>query len=237
MKCSRQMPCSQCVKNGLSCMYDKEKGKPGMKAGAIDRINHCLDARGNMSLGQGVVWQQLWNQFHATINAVPPPMTGSLHEHTERLKQRLNTLGRKRCSDEDDIMISSELKKRRNIDRGANNTERTTIDRDIPGQEMLLGDLTDFLVELYFSNIHPWIPVLHIRQFRRPLHLPDEKRKINMILHTTSVCVHFSDDPRFGRCKVAQSWRILFFNRPEFKVQSCFRLKASKLSSYVPSIR
>ncbi|RAQ99235.1 c6 transcription factor protein [Stemphylium lycopersici] len=172
-----------------------------LHAGAIDRINHCLDARGNMSLGQGVVWQQLWNQFHATINAVPPPMTGSLHEHTERLKQRLNTLGRKRCSGEDDIMISSELKKRRNIDRGANNTEITTIDRDIPGQEMLLGDLTDFLVELYFSNIHPWIPVLHIRQFRRPLHLPDEKRKINMILHTTSVCVHFSDDPRFGRCR------------------------------------
>jgi len=38
-KSSRQMPCSQCLKNDLTCVYDKEKGKPGMKAGAIDRIN------------------------------------------------------------------------------------------------------------------------------------------------------------------------------------------------------
>lgn len=153
-------------------------------------------------------------------------MTGSLNEHTERLKRRLDTLGRKRCSDEDDTMISSDLSKRRRTDRGTNNTEGTTIDRDIPGQDMLLGDLTDSLVELYFSNIHPWIPILHVRQFRRRLHPPDERPKIKIILHViTSVCVRFSDDPRLGdaesRSKLAESSRqaVILQSMESFSVE------------------
>jgi hypothetical protein len=66
-----------------------------MKTGAIDRIHRRLDALENMFLGQGVLWQQLWNQVHATNNGACPPMTGNLYEHTEQLKQKLDTLGRR----------------------------------------------------------------------------------------------------------------------------------------------
>jgi hypothetical protein len=225
-KCSRQTPCSQCVKNGLSCIYDKEKGKPGMKAGAIDRIHRRLDALENMFLGQGVLWQQLWNQLHLPGNGVSSPITGSLHEHTERLKQSLDTLGRKRCSDEDDTISSPDSSKRRRVGRGVKNAEGNALDRDILGQEMLPADLIDSLVELYFSNIHPWIPVLHVRQFRRLLHLPDERNKIQSILYAiTSVCVRFSDDPRLGdaesRSKLAESSRqaVILQSMESFSVE------------------
>ena len=225
-KCSRQMPCSQCVKNGLSCMYDKEKGRPGMKAGAIDRIHRRLDALETMFLGQGVLWQQIWNQVHATSNSVPPPMTGSLQQHTELLKQRLDSLGRKRCSEEDETISSPHSNKRSRIGRGISNAEGATLRREGLGRELLPADLIDSLIELYFSNIHPWIPVLHVRQFRRRLHLPDERHKISSILYAiTSVCVRFSDDPRLGdaesRLKLAESSRqaVILQSMESFSVE------------------
>ncbi|KAF7670608.1 zn2 cys6 dna-binding protein [Alternaria burnsii] len=225
-KCSRQTPCSQCVKNGLICIYDKEKGKPGIKAGAIDRINRRLDALENMFLGQGVLWQQVWGQLHATGNSVSSPMAESLFEHTEQLKQRLDTVGRKRCIDEDETMSLTDSNKRRQTAQSIDHVKRTTLDRCILSQELLPPDLIGYLVELYFSNIHPWIPVLHVRQFRRLLHLPDERHKIHIILLAiTSVCVRFSDDPRLGnaesRSKLAESSRqaVILQSMESFSVE------------------
>ncbi|KAH7090825.1 fungal-specific transcription factor domain-containing protein [Paraphoma chrysanthemicola] len=221
-KCSREVPCSQCIKNGLNCLYDKEKGKPGMKAGAIDRIHRRLDALENMFLGQGVLWQQLWNQVHATGNGTLPTMTGNLHDHTKQLKERLDTLGRKRCSDDDGALRSPNVSKRM----------RTSSDTVPPaqgeflGQDFLPPDLIDTLVELYFDNIHPWIPVLHVRQFRRSLHVHSERHKISSILHAiTSVCVRFSDDSRLGdtesRSKLAESCRqaVILRSMESFSVE------------------
>lgn len=225
-KCSRQTPCSQCVKNGLSCIYDKEKGKPGMKAGAIDRIHRRLDALENMFLGQGVLWQQLWTQVHATSNGALLPMAETLQEHTEQLKQRLDTLGRKRYSDEDDITSSQDLSKRRKINRDGSNADETILQRDDLRLHMLPADLIDSLVELYFNNIHPWIPVLHVRQFRHRLHRPEEEHKISSILYAiTSLCVRFSDDPRLGdaesRSKLAESCRqaVILQSMESFSVE------------------
>lgn len=207
-------------------MYDKEKGRPGMKAGAIDRIHRRLDALENMFLGQGVLWQQIWNQVHATSNSVSPPMTGSLQQHTDLLKQRLDSLGRKRCSEEDETISSPHSNKRSRIGRGISNAEGATLRRKGLGRELLPADLIDSLIELYFSNIHPWIPVLHVRQFRRRLHLPDERHKISSILYAiTSVCVRFSDDPRLGdaesRLKLAESSRqaVILQSMESFSVE------------------
>jgi hypothetical protein len=208
-------------------LYDKEKGKPGMKTGAIDRIHRRLDALENMFLGQGVLWQQLWNQVHATNNGACPPMTGNLYEHTEQLKQKLDTLGRKRCSDDDETTGSPNASKRRRISHSAGVAAGiSSSHQDSPGQKMLPPDLIDSLVELFFSNIHPWIPVLHVRQFRRRLHAQDEWYKISSILHAiTSVCVRFSDDPRLGdaesRSKLAESSRqtVILQSMESFSVE------------------
>jgi hypothetical protein len=212
-KCSRQMPCSQCVKNGLSCMYDKEKGKPGMKAGAIDCLHRRLDTLENMFLGQGVLWQQLWDRVHTANNGISPePAVENLDAHTEQLKQRLDALGRRRCSDDDDTIDSRNANKRRRIGRSPHVTAAHPPHYSNLGQAMIPPDLVDALVEFYFSHIHPWIPVLHVRQFRQRMRTPEERCKMNSILQAiTSVCVRFSSDPRLGdadnRSKLAESSR------------------------------
>ncbi|KAH7176033.1 hypothetical protein EDB81DRAFT_31452 [Dactylonectria macrodidyma] len=38
-KCSRDQPCSSCLKLGIDCVYDQEKSKPGMRTGAIESLN------------------------------------------------------------------------------------------------------------------------------------------------------------------------------------------------------
>jgi hypothetical protein len=212
-KCSRQMPCSQCVKNGLSCMYDKEKGKPGMKAGAIDRLHRRIDALENMFLGQGVLWQQLWDRIDNTNNDTSPnPGIGNLQENTEQLKQRLENLGRKRCSDDNNNMDSTDANKRRRISQSTYATAAQPPHHCNLDHASIPPDLVDDLVKFYFSHIHPWIPVLHVRQFQQRMQSPEERIKMNSILQAiTSVCVRFSHDPRLGdadnRSKLAESSR------------------------------
>ncbi|KAF4417574.1 Zn(II)2Cys6 transcriptional activator [Fusarium acutatum] len=67
-KCSRDQPCGTCIKLGAECIYDQEKSKPGMRAGAIEtltqRLTYLLVATlENMFIGQGVLWQQIWNSI------------------------------------------------------------------------------------------------------------------------------------------------------------------------------
>jgi hypothetical protein len=210
------MPCSQCVKNGLKCIYDKEKGKPGMKAGAIDCIHRRLDALENMFLGQAVLWQQLWNRVATTNNngISPEPAIENLQAHTEQLKQRLDALGRKRSSDvdDDDYVDPRNANKRRRIRRSAHVTAGHPPHYSKLDQAMIPPGLVDALVEFYFSHIHPWIPVLHVRQFRQRMRTPEERCKMSNILQAiTSVCLRLSNHPWLGdadiRSRLAESNR------------------------------
>jgi hypothetical protein len=55
--------------------------------------------------------------------------------------------------------------------------------------------LVDSLVEIYFEQIHPWIPMLHVRQFRAMLADPAQRSRLSTILHAiTSLCIRFVHD-------------------------------------------
>lgn len=211
-KCSRQMPCSQCVKNELTCVYDKEKNKPGMKAGAIDRINRRLDALENMFLGQGLLWQQLWNHVQNTDGEVTSnsPIDTTLYGQTEQLKQNLDSLGRKRSNENSEALGPSTANKRQRTFVGDESASPAS-SSDMTGSEHKLStELVDSLVELYFIHMHPWIPILHIRQFRERLKIEAERKKLGIILRAiTATCIRFSNDPRLGdltsRSKLAKS--------------------------------
>jgi hypothetical protein len=71
------------------------------------------------------------------------------------------------------------------------------------GKELPPDDLIDALVEIYFTNIHPWIPILHVRQFRERMKDPVERKKLETIFHAIlSLCVRFSNDPRLRNAEV-----------------------------------
>ncbi|PSN61386.1 hypothetical protein BS50DRAFT_504467 [Corynespora cassiicola Philippines] len=237
-KCSRQQPCSHCIKNNITCVYDERKGKPGMKAGAIDRLNRRVDSLENMFLGQGMLWQQVWRCLDAINDhsSRHSPSSSNLSECTNQLKETLDSLGRKRNGDELSTPSACDGNKRRRVE-----TPPHFISAPGPGlkpteEELLAQDLTDSLVEIYFTRIHPWIPILHVRQFRRQMAIPDERKKVATILRAiTSVCVRFSDDSRLGdpeaRLRLAKSNRqaVILQSMESFSVEN---LQASIICAF-----
>jgi hypothetical protein len=51
-------------------------------------------------------------------------------------------------------------------------------------------DILDRLIEIYFQQVHPWIPVLHISSFRSRMKNPTQREKLSTVQHAiTSVCL------------------------------------------------
>lgn len=66
--------------------------------------------------------------------------------------------------------------------------------KELPPDEILFS-----LVEIYFQLIHPWIPMLHVRDFRQRMKDPSQRGQIATICHAiVSICARFSDDSRLG---------------------------------------
>lgn len=62
--------------------------------------------------------------------------------------------------------------------------------------ELPPDDLIDALVEIYFARIHPWIPMLHVREFRERMATPSKRQRLGTMFHAiVSLCVRFSHDP------------------------------------------
>ncbi|KAF1929219.1 uncharacterized protein M421DRAFT_100364 [Didymella exigua CBS 183.55] len=213
-KCSRETPCSQCIKNGTSCLYDKDKGRPGMKAGAIERLTRRLDVLENMFLGQGLLWQQVWNAPQSQHNQQSPPISirSDLSGGTEQVRQFLESLGQKRARiDDHDISTGPNTKKKPRTQDAQHRLQTERSQSAFANFESIPADLLDSLVEIYFARIHPWIPVLHVRQFRRQLNSESRDDAGTILCAITSTCVRFSDNVRFGtaaeRFQLAQSCR------------------------------
>jgi hypothetical protein len=144
-----------------------------------------------------------------------------VREFTEQLRDTLSSLDRSGPSSEPPqrtikrrrLLSDNEAWERHN-DHNDSNGERHT---DSATQStMLLGysehgefdglppnDVVDTLVEIYFDKIHPWIPMLHVRQFRQRAKLPSERRLLTNIFHAIiSITVRFSDSPTLGSAEM-----------------------------------
>ncbi|KAF2024403.1 hypothetical protein EK21DRAFT_117785 [Setomelanomma holmii] len=182
------------LKIGGKCIQD------GMEKPRWYMVSDYVPMFLNEHTDNGVLWQQLWDRIHTANNDVSPDSAiGNLYEQTEQLKQRLDVLGRKRSSDDDDTTDSLQRSKRRRTSTNAHVSTAQPLHNSSLDSSMLPADLEDALVELFYSHIHPWIPVLHVRQFRHRMRIPEERQKIKTILQAiTSVTLHLSDDARLG---------------------------------------
>lgn len=163
-----------------------------------------------MFLGQGVLWQQVWN----CLNTLQAQQTGTsqnnglesgqnLKECTTRLKHTLSSLSTGKF-DPADAGQPSPLKRRR-LDEQVTTQEDHLQLGTLQGDDDALppDDLVNDLVEIYFTNIHPWIPILHVRQFRERMSIPTQRKKLSTIFHAiVSLCVRFSSDPRLSNADV-----------------------------------
>ena len=205
-----------------------------------------------MFLGQGVLWEQVWKRLNSITdpsisdsgcspNVDSQGSAKTLERVSSQLKDSLIEQGSNYNQDdrpESPQEDESRAKRRRldedKHDHDASNTQRLahsseSKDND-PGR--LPNDLEDALVEIYFSLLHHWIPMLHVRQFREKLSVPSERRSMEMILDAiVSVCCRFSDDPRLGdveaRAKLAKQ------NRQKVILQSIESFSVENLQALI----
>ncbi|KAJ5619116.1 hypothetical protein N7510_003100 [Penicillium lagena] len=203
-RCDRAQPCSQCVRFKVACVYDDRRMKPGLRAGAVDQLYRRIETLENMFLGQEMLWQQMWQALHPN-SPLPgstdrPTNIADLAQRREQLKASLlqsvspTSQSDGQCGPQKDAVdMEADLRaeKRRRIQDMIPSTLPIDIDGDITA--ILPADVMTELVDLYYVNIHPWIPVLHVARFRERMKLPGERPRITCVLHAIiAVCARFS---------------------------------------------
>ncbi|CAL5874068.1 uncharacterized protein PFLUO_LOCUS8355 [Penicillium psychrofluorescens] len=203
-RCDRAQPCSQCVRFKVACVYDDRRMKPGLRAGAVDQLYRRIETLENMFLGQEMLWQQMWQSLHPN-RPLPGPTDrptdiSDLAQRREQLKTSLlqpvsPTTQINGSSEPHKDAVDTEADLRAEKRRRIKDTTPSTLPIDIDGDisAILPVDVMTELVDLYYVNIHPWIPVLHVARFRERMQLPDERPRIACILHAIiAVCARFS---------------------------------------------
>ncbi|KAJ3953010.1 hypothetical protein N0V92_010535 [Colletotrichum tropicale] len=190
----------------VECVYDDRRSKPGLRTGAVENLSQRVATLENMFLGQGVLWQQV---FNALSTATHPSSTSpsreessntSLNETAASLKNALATL----AEGGEPAMATLAAWRPKNPETqttAPKENTRANAKLDSVFDDSLLpeADLVDNLVEIYFANIHPWIPMLHVRQFRERMLDPEQRPQLSTIFHAiVSLCARFSQDARLG---------------------------------------
>lgn len=201
-RCDRAQPCSQCVRFKVTCVYDDRRMKPGLRAGAVDQLYRRIETLENMFLGQEMLWQQVWQSLHPN-SPLPEQVKNStggtdLEQRREQLKtcllkslpptERAN--GRKSHNDSVGDLEATSAKRRR-LNGKISSGPSIDIDDDLTA--ILPPEVMTELVDFYFVNIHPWIPVLHVAKFRERIRSPEHRPRVACILHAIiAVCARFS---------------------------------------------
>jgi hypothetical protein len=164
-----------------------------------------------MFLGQGVLWQQVWSCLNSLQSSIQPGSTGNnplqlqgnLQECTSRLKSTLSSLSNSELLPPDQMRVHG-LSKRQRLEKSitdqiGNETVLNNSSSEGIRGELLPDDLLNQLVDIYFSTIHPWIPILHVKQFRARMMDASQRPKLKNIFHAIiSLCVRFSHDSRLS---------------------------------------
>ncbi|KAH7011153.1 fungal-specific transcription factor domain-containing protein [Ilyonectria destructans] len=211
-RCSRDQPCSSCVKLGTDCVYDQEKSKPGMRPGAIESLNQRVAALENMFVGQGVLWQQMWNSInqqsrHDSGFSPDSNQPLSIQKQSSDVREYFAALSSSNHAHHAGSTESSTSKGNARTPASGHSTQQAPPFMDHGDRHLPPDALVDSLVETYFIQVHPWIPILHAKKFRAMLSNPLERARVSTILHAiVSLCIRFSDDPRIEDSPHLRSW-------------------------------
>ncbi|XEV01321.1 hypothetical protein FSHL1_006608 [Fusarium sambucinum] len=182
-KCSRDQPCGTCIKLGAECTYDQERSKPGMRAGAIETLTQRVATLENMFVGQGLLWQQIWNSIKQPNNQGYGPTPDSrpeisIQQMASDVRRHLTELPLSETGQQVDSAAEG-IQTRRTF-----NATKSRQPENIPSlqHQISLGklppeDLVDSMVNIYFNQIHPWIPMLHEPTFRGLLANPSGRAR------------------------------------------------------------
>lgn len=199
-RCSREQPCSQCVRFNATCVYDDKKLKPGLRAGAVDSLSRRIDTLENMFLGQEILWKQMWETLHpeskfpgtAIDTLGGPEAPDSMYARQQGLRRSLLQVAAATNEGEAEEIPQA---KRQRIDPSPNATMEHG-DKSTSAEDVVQSELMGGLVEFYFDNFHHWIPILHVRRFRHQIQSAEGRRGVIYILYAIIAgCIRFVHTP------------------------------------------
>ncbi|CAI7575821.1 unnamed protein product [Penicillium viridicatum] len=199
-RCSRTQPCGECTRSGVECVYDERRMKPGLRTGAMDQLYRRMETLENMFLGQEFLWQQMWKTMYPNELL---PASNERSTNIEDLARRRDELKSALLRSSSSLDQREEEQQEEAVESASRPTKRrrcvpttapfipVSVDEDTDG--LLSTEIMTELVSFYFVNIHPWIPILHVKRFWERMRSPDERPRISCILHAIiAVCVRFS---------------------------------------------
>ncbi|KAH7189719.1 hypothetical protein BKA60DRAFT_613357 [Fusarium oxysporum] len=155
-----------CCRKRQDCVYETKRAKPGMKAGAIENVHKRLDALERTIAKQQTTLEALRTEQTSNNNA------GSQQEAIDgqsllfSLAREICKLGNPALTISSDTSHDSGNKRRRTEEHGAQQ-ERLHY---VVNQPTLPDNvILDQVIDAYFRQIHPWIPMIHEGRFRKRL--------------------------------------------------------------------
>ncbi|RAH41023.1 putative C6 transcription factor [Aspergillus brunneoviolaceus CBS 621.78] len=251
-KCDREQPCAQCTRFNTICLYDDCRSKPGLRAGAVERLQQRVDTLENMFLGQSLLWQKIWSAVADGVSPnIPPParngiesadVAASVQQLSEEVKQRLlqEAAG---TADSDGTQMGDGMAQQKPLEPRPAKRQKlhfhSILEQQVPetvddwpasqlsAQGLLPHAVMMELVDFHFANVHPWIPILHIRRFREQLYSPDGWNRALPILHAIlATSVRFTSHPAAGgfqskgEMAAASRQRVILNSMESFSVEN-----------------
>ncbi|OJJ46018.1 hypothetical protein ASPZODRAFT_142654 [Penicilliopsis zonata CBS 506.65] len=189
LRCSRDLPlCSNCRRVGTVCTYDAIRDKPGLKTGAVEALRRRIEA--------------LEDAVFANVSerVDPQPITSQPRQETAQellalLITQLQSSRRKRpytAVDDDDDDEEED-----GGDDYPNEVPRKTpkrmriqvdeLDKHAIGTSLPPARVLQAVIDQYFELIQPWIPIFHEGRFRRRMNVPEERARLEIVLHAMVV--------------------------------------------------
>ncbi|OBR07128.1 C6 transcription factor [Colletotrichum higginsianum IMI 349063] len=196
LRCSREVPtCQHCRKTGSECVYQKQKSKPGMKAGAIENLHRRLDALERAVHQQGRTNNTTRERSghpeaeHSPGQEDSPDTNGGLEKNAYNIMaffakelQKFNSSNNTLADDERRQQREApEQQPTRAKRRRINDGEPSVVAGSIPA--LPDAETIQVVLRAYFSHVHQWIPMIHEARFRRRLEHSSEADALDVVLH------------------------------------------------------
>lgn len=184
-KCSREQPCSVCERFSIDCVYDDRRQRPGMRTGAVEALTRRVSSLEQLVLGQAVLLRPLLLAGRADrLGAGDVSLSGSLEDQTLALKSLLAETAAEQQG------LGLALPSPRPAIAAPVFPTTPSSDALSATDRLALPSNWRQLVEVYFEQIHRWIPVLHVRTFRQHLDDPAQLQRIDTVIHAiVSICL------------------------------------------------
>ncbi|EGU85630.1 hypothetical protein FOXB_03854 [Fusarium oxysporum f. sp. conglutinans Fo5176] len=155
-----------CCRKRQDCVYETKRAKPGMKAGAIENVHKRLDALERTIAKQQTTLEALRTEQTSNNNASSQQEVIDGQSLLFSLAREICKLGNPALTISSDTSHDSGNKRRRTEEHGA---QRERLHYVVNQPTLPDNVILDQVVDAYFRQIHPWIPMIHEGRFRKRL--------------------------------------------------------------------